>query len=275
MLLTLPWALCILAGRVDLDAQTGEPVYKRPVDAGPDWKKLTPNAGVYHALFRSGIVMNKPMRLNAVIMLVGSLAYLIIQIPAFSFGCGDGANCSRAAMEHWPAFAGFAYALLAFLAYLVYQVKVGGASEVEQDRVTQMVSDQVSAGHVNVATAFFAFFHANNQAEGAEQGSTRLLDHEAHSPAHIIAVQNGASGSGGGASSNDVHKARAENRLRTMLKRFFKKYAGDDNLIDIAELSSLLRDLGQPLSASAVQVLFKSMDASGDGMVDFEVSRKA
>ena len=55
MLLTLPWARCIVAGRVDLDSQ-GNPLYKKPPGAPKGWTKLTPGLGWRHALFGSGSV---------------------------------------------------------------------------------------------------------------------------------------------------------------------------------------------------------------------------
>lgn len=116
MLITLPWAMCILAGRVDLD-KNGNPQYKKPAGAPKGWSKLTPNAGLYHTLFKSGIVINKPMKTNAVILMLTAIAYLLIQIPAFAFGCGKGQDCERGSicihywagkrwsMQEWPKLA--------------------------------------------------------------------------------------------------------------------------------------------------------------------------
>lgn len=49
MLLTVPWALSILAGRVNLDSH-GKGTYKRPEGAGEHWQRLLPpgNADLFH-----------------------------------------------------------------------------------------------------------------------------------------------------------------------------------------------------------------------------------
>lgn len=50
------------------------------------------------------------------------LSYVIIQGPAFAFGCGEGNNCSGHRREHWWALAGFITCIISFIEYLVFQV---------------------------------------------------------------------------------------------------------------------------------------------------------
>ena len=84
MLLTLPWFLSIMAGRVNL--QNGQPNYKSK-------KRLDVNALVGPSagrlrwasahLFQTGVTAKDVVQTNGKIMMATSLVYLIIQIPAF------------------------------------------------------------------------------------------------------------------------------------------------------------------------------------------------
>lgn len=280
MLLTLPWAMCIFAGRVDLDKQ-GNPVYRKPAGAPANWTKLTPGLGWRHALFGSGIPIGQPMRINAFILAFTSLAYLIIQVPGFTLGCGKGMNCSQGAKEKYWALGGFFFATISFICYLIYQVKIGGEEEHYQDKLTQVVSKHIGVGHVGVADAFFAFLHTNHHLLESDVATTTssapskgLLANEAQSSA---ASTYGAGGDarvnigGSGESNKSEATIRTERKMRPMLKRFFKVYDRDANGgIDLAELTLLLKDIGQrSLSTDAIKTLFTSMDVSGDGAISF------
>jgi hypothetical protein len=84
MLITLPWFLSIMAGRVNL--RNGQPNYKAKnrldVDAlaGPNpsvFAKISAN------LFQTGVTAKPVIQTNGKIMMLTSMVYLIIQIPAF------------------------------------------------------------------------------------------------------------------------------------------------------------------------------------------------
>ena len=71
MLLTIPWFLALLAGRVDL--VDGEPAYKKPKGV----KKLTNESLTAGAISTDAAVPN-----SCVIMLITCVTYVIIQLPA-------------------------------------------------------------------------------------------------------------------------------------------------------------------------------------------------
>ncbi|CAK9053298.1 unnamed protein product [Durusdinium trenchii] len=80
MLLTLPWFLAILAGRVSL--KEGKPTYQRPQGADPTtWDKLDPPGNL--SLFHTGIGYGQEIVQNAWTMLYTMLGYVIIQGSAF------------------------------------------------------------------------------------------------------------------------------------------------------------------------------------------------
>ncbi|TYZ63084.1 hypothetical protein PybrP1_011772 [[Pythium] brassicae (nom. inval.)] len=76
MLLTIPWALSVYAGRVSLDAQ-GRGNYVRPKGAGKAWNKLSPPGS--RSLFHTGVVLFDEISSNAKTMIITSLIYLAIR----------------------------------------------------------------------------------------------------------------------------------------------------------------------------------------------------
>jgi len=77
MLLTVPWLLSLFAGRVDCDKRTGEPVYK----------KQPPR--LLKGGLQSGVLARPTVSTSAMIMLLTSLSFVVIQVPAFVEQCGS------------------------------------------------------------------------------------------------------------------------------------------------------------------------------------------
>ncbi|CAE7320862.1 NCL [Symbiodinium sp. KB8] len=80
MLLTLPWFLAVLAGRVSL--KDGKPTYQRPSGADPTtWEKLSPPGDM--SLLHTGVGYGPEIIQNAYTMLYTMFGYIIIQGSAF------------------------------------------------------------------------------------------------------------------------------------------------------------------------------------------------
>jgi len=120
-LLTLPWFLALLAGRVDLDGD-GKPNYKKKLSK--DATYTTSGAGVDESIKDAGKLM----------LVTCLLPYSIVQIPSWISGCGfqdcgcspdsaDFEKCKQnaAAEGHPYALIGLVVAGLLFLMYLVLQ----------------------------------------------------------------------------------------------------------------------------------------------------------
>ena len=163
----------------------------------------------------------------------------------------------------------------------MYQVRVGGETEHYQEKMTQMVGDQVSNGRASVAAAFFAFVSEAeaelNAINNTEKGSTRALLSHAHAPGGSGPIDKsspneisvGISTQNATALSKFHPSLRAEKRFKHLLRRFFKKYDRDGNgVIDVSELGYLMADIGCHLSQAAVNELFGQMDIDHDSAVD-------
>ena len=111
MLLTIPWCLSLIGGRVNLDAD-GKGNYVKPKNAPAGWAKLTPGkwAG-------TGINVGPAIKYTAKIMLLTLTTFFIIQIPAFFSDCikdDDDEDC------HQPRASAIVGAILAALLFCFY-----------------------------------------------------------------------------------------------------------------------------------------------------------
>lgn len=104
MLLTFPWFICIIFGRVPLNKQ-----------GQPQWgsKEKAPLCG-------SGISYQDTIKSNCKIMLATTLLYFVIQIPATWAEDSGVDTLAQGKIEHKPALAGFVACCCAFFGYLVY-----------------------------------------------------------------------------------------------------------------------------------------------------------
>ena len=119
MLLTVPWFLSILAGRVDIKA--GECVYKVPKGQ----RKLTPGGG----LSDSGITCEKAVPNSCKIMLATSLSYIIMQAPAMTkpkdHPTNQGGPEQQIPHEHAISLVGLCCCVVLFVLVCIYQVVAG------------------------------------------------------------------------------------------------------------------------------------------------------
>ncbi|KUF93790.1 hypothetical protein AM588_10005551 [Phytophthora nicotianae] len=91
MLLTIPWALSVYAGRVNID-ENGRGNYVRP-KGDQHWAKLMPPGN--RNLTKTGVVLFDEIPSTARTMILTSLIYLILQVPAL-FYTGTAAEDAKA-----------------------------------------------------------------------------------------------------------------------------------------------------------------------------------
>lgn len=113
MLLTLPWGAAILLGRRDIDSQTGDAAYS--ISASGRKKPLLTHFSIY----TNGVTVLDDVLVSAKILLVLSLSYWVIQIPAFIYHN----DVDHGAYHEKPyALAGLIITILTLIGYCVYQV---------------------------------------------------------------------------------------------------------------------------------------------------------
>eukprot|EP01064_Diplonema_japonicum_P015837 TRINITY_DN2377_c1_g1_i2.p1 TRINITY_DN2377_c1_g1~~TRINITY_DN2377_c1_g1_i2.p1 ORF type:complete len:530 (+),score=104.27 TRINITY_DN2377_c1_g1_i2:59-1648(+) len=141
MLLTIPWFLAIVAGRVNV--KNGKPV--RPKVSEGSFSSQ---------MFTTGAFCNKSIARGGWFMFTTMIAYFVIQIPSLRFGCvvencgcapGDVACLQKIALEEstW-ALTGLVMSLFLFFVYLYDQLAGGGGVEVQEtkDRIRNDIAEK-------------------------------------------------------------------------------------------------------------------------------------
>jgi hypothetical protein len=123
MLLTLPWAIGVYLGRRDIDPHTGECAKKK-------------FSGV-NSLRNTGVTCFKEIPFMAKTMMVTTLLYLIIQIPAFVFQ----KNTDAFKKESGFALAGLIAAVITFVAYSVYQIVDSRTAEIAEQKHREAIRE--------------------------------------------------------------------------------------------------------------------------------------
>lgn len=234
LLLTVPWFLSILAGRVTVIGNGEIATYRhRP--------KLYPEGNL--SLMKTGVQPRRMVRKSGRVMLLTAASYLVIQAAAIRTGTFFARDqtllttVQAAQSERGPAILCFVICL-AFLIWYIYSQVTASESTIEyrETVVDELKQKAIRNGHVSLRAAFTEI----RPAAIAADESTGLQVEE--------------------------HK---KERLASLLRTFFHAYDRDSSLsIDRLELQNLMMDLGEKCSSEEIAYLYKEMDTNDDGKIE-------
>lgn len=239
MLLTIPWALSVYAGRVNLDAQ-GRGNYVRPKGADKAWSKLSPPGN--RNLFNTGVVLFDEIPSNAKTMIITSLIYLILQIPALQYtgtASRDGQiDHDKVAASQKPfAFVAFLVSMLAFVAYLYWNVK--RSSQVADDAIDEIRVQAIRNGNISLSGVLAQEVAKIKKA--SPDVNTSLTS-----------------------SSQIKH-------VQDIIRPFFHAYDQNrDRRMDADELQVFFRDLGEVVSREEAEKWILEADKDKSGFIEFD-----
>lgn len=216
MLLTFPWFIAVTFGRV-------------PIEQGKaNFGSKSSNSG----LFDSGISYDKTIKQNAVLMILTTLLYLIIQTPAWFADTPSPTpeeTLQQAASESQWALIGGIASVVAFIVYLYLCFLAS-----KEDKVLESVIDGIKNKKISLGGALEFL----SQSKGSGKGE--LLDDKNTS-------------------------------LKRIMRPFFAKYDADSTGdIEQSEFTNMLRDLDDQLKKEEAAELWKTFDVSGDGVIKFD-----
>jgi len=238
MLLTVPWALSIYAGRVDFD-RNGDPNYF----AKP---KVSPKATLKDDLNQTGVFISDEISKGGIIMIATLLPYFLIQGPAM-FIHGPTEEVAEAE-KNW-ALAGFIVCVTGFISYLWMQLRASEQGRAKIHRIAVM-KRLMNQGTVSLSGALYT-----NLMMIEEQISTRS-----------------AGGIGYQSVSNDSDPApEVQEYLKSILGEAFNKYDKDSNgVLDKKEINLFLRDFNESIDNDEVAEIFDHIDSDNNGTVDYD-----
>lgn len=248
MLLTLPWFVSIVAGRVTIKG--GSPTYKRPANVeSQSWEKLDPRNK--WTLLSTGVGYDDSIRTGGRMMMCTTLGYFIIQFSAFqvdSFTKDASPQEMRyeSGSENMFALAGLIICMVEFVYYLwVCWRDANSESGAIVDQIADANVQAMREGKLTLRGAM-AQFRERNWKSLCKRGELDqvLLNKE---------------------SLDEVR------RMCKMLAPFFAHYdSNGDNQIDFEEFRMIFKDVNECLSREAQQQMFKAADTDDSKFISFE-----
>ena len=233
MLLTIPLFLTIYGGRVNLD-EKGVPNYKKV-------PRLTKKGSLSAELFNTGVALSDGVRDGANIMMITTLPYFLIQVPAMFL---HGPTTAIAKGEKYWALAGFAVCIIGFVWYLHLQLQQSQQG-MDKDKRVAVVKKLLQDGEVSLCGALSA----------------------------TVREQEGSSGSGEGyeAISSDEPTEEVKAYLKEILREGFARYdENGDGTLDLKEVKTFFRDFHEDISDDEIDSLFMRYDTDGDRILSFD-----
>jgi len=247
LVLTLPWAASIVAGRVDINRTTGELGYKI-------FPKLSKTKKWSKVLFHTGVEVNKAVRIGGKVTLLTALPYLLIQLPAtyLTSDYHEGDDALGDGESFWSLFALLA-SLAGFFGYLTYQLRrsqsgMNVAMNLRRESVTQkavvdgMLSLSAALGQFMLESDNWINSESNHEEYKEMSGTTSTLPTEVY------------------------------NKLLYILNPIFLKYDSDpkDGMLNQREMHYLFRDMHEEISETEINTLFHQFDMDRDGRISFD-----
>jgi Ca2+/Na+ antiporter len=237
MLLTAPWFLSIVAGRVEIE--NGDANYRASgVKDGVEWSKLRPGN---RSLFETGVRVLPLISENARLMIGTAGLYMLVQIPASLAESSGQSELEQAATENKWAGIGCLLCAVSFVAYCIVQYKNAntGAAEAKTIDVTVRA---IQNREVSLLAALGNFMQ--NSADAGDDNTRSLLG--LSYPGH-------------------------DKRLQEIVRPFFKMYdINGDHTIDFQEFTMLMHDLHMPQEKDELERLWHLFDLDGNGSMDFD-----
>jgi Ca2+/Na+ antiporter len=240
MLLTVPWALSVYRGRVDFDDEDDmEPRYKQP--------KLTSSS-----FSENGVALSTEVHHGAKMMLLTTLPYFLIQVPAF-FLSGDRETVSEGE-KNW-ALAGFVICIVFFILYLYTQVKMSNDTSHKLRRMA-VIKETLKKGALSLC--------------GALQEEVIILERrETIRRASMPSDTENAPLTGEGF----IHQPSAEisEFLKGILGDAFRAYDIDGNgNLNKKEFKIFLTDFHESIDPATVDSVFDEIDTDGSGTIEYD-----
>lgn len=159
MLLTIPWFLSILGGRVDMDADGNCNYNGKPK---------------YTGTMESGVMISESTKVNGKMMMFTSLFYLIIQVPAFFY---SGPTRFASSFEKPYALIGAVVCFVGLVGYLVIQVRSSSTNNV-QNKIAEQRIAAIRSGEVTLQGCMNYVVHNHVNTDDSTSGYNSLREQD-------------------------------------------------------------------------------------------------
>jgi len=248
MLLTVPFALCVFAGRVDFSGPDEMPNYK----GSPKLR----DTSTYGALTTTGVALTPEIHHGARMMMLTTLPYFVIQVPAL-FLSGDREEVSEG--EHYWALAGFIMCTSFFIFYIYSQVKMSNDTAHKLRRMA-IIKKSLKKGALSLSGAL-AEQVKYMERESLKRGGGLSTGRELSDEGSQLCTSTNAS-----APCKDVSKM-----LKGILGEAFRGYDTDGNgTLSKKEFSLFLTDFHEAITLDLLDSIFSQFDRDGNDTIDYD-----
>lgn len=237
MLLTVPWALSIFAGRVDINKK-GNPSYRKS-------PKVTPGLTISETLHHTGVSVSDEIHHGGFVMALTTIPYFLIQIPAMFM---HGPTEEVAKGEHWYALAGLIICIAGLFFYMRLQLKNNNAGQNKDKRIA-IAKKTLQQGKMSLAGIVKSAIKFKSQ---------RTL------------VASGGPGYGA-ISSIDTPTPEVLETLKELLYDAFCIYDSDKNgKLEKKEIRVFLKDFHEHISEEEIDNIWFKVDENHDNNLTFD-----
>lgn len=258
MLLTIPWGLSVVAGRVDIDSH-GNPNYNgKP--------KLT-KGSVFAQRSSTGVSITDTVSHGAKIMMVTTIPYFLIQVPAFFI---HGPSDVLAEGERLWALAGLVVCLVGFVSYLYMQVSISRAGEDKGKRVA-VVKKLLQEGRVSLSGALTADVKSLEQK--AQSGAYGSIHDDGAPDESVMAYLKEVLGEA--FVKYDVNRNGTLDAKEVKTCEFPFSFALSATIcisfrLHLMSLAQVLRDFHEDIADEQMNELMGRFDTNNDGFISYD-----
>lgn len=239
MLLTVPFALSVFGGRVDLvGSDNSKPNYLgKP--------KLTEKSSIKHELFGTGVAITEAVKHGGVLMVITLLPYLLIQVPALFL---HGPTEEVAQGEHWWALVGLLICLAGLTLYMHLQLKISRAGE-DRDKRMAVMKKVLKKGQMSLSGAIAHTLREKERQMATSAASEyQSLNQDSRYPPPAVAQY-----------------------LKEVLADAFRSYDANGNgELDKIETQTFFRDFHETISDDEMDELFLKYDTDRSGFISLD-----
>jgi Ca2+/Na+ antiporter len=264
MLLTVPFALSIYSGRVDLLGAK----YDKPNYLGKP-KLVSPKSHWLYELTRTGVGLQQAVQHGGILMVCTLIPYLLIQVPAFFL---HGPKQEIAKGEHWWSLLGLVICLAGLTFYMKLQLQISQHGQ-DRDKRMAVVKKVLKKGSMSLSGAI---------AESVREQEHRLAVMEHHAATEYQSINDATTTTNNPATSNNSTTPSDNGEilypppavaefLKEILADAFRTYDyNGDGELDLHETSVFFRDFQESLSEEEMAELFHKYDTDHSNRISID-----
>lgn len=235
MLLTVPWALSVFAGRVDI--VNGKPRYTKS-------PKLTPGLSIADTLENTGISISNEISHGGIVMALTTIPYFLIQIPAFFM---HGPSQEIAQGEHWWSLGAFVLCIIGLVYYMRLQLKFSVEGQ-DKDKRIAIAKKALQKGKMSLSGVVMSTIKSIK--------SKRLSS---------------GSSNGYGSIADDSPDPEILSILKELLHEGFCAYDTDNSgMLEKTEIRIFLSDLHEHIEEEDINKILHKIDENHDNLVSYD-----